>query len=426
MNKAFQTVDWALASNIYEVNIRQYTPDGTFSAFQKELPRLQQLGIRTIWFMPITPISVLNRKGTLGSYYACSDYTSVNPEFGTLDDFKNLVRKAQQLGMKVMIDWVANHTGWDHVWTKTHPEFFSMDDKGSFRPPFPDWEDVIHLNYENRSLWTAMIDAMKFWIEECDLDGYRCDMAHLVPLAFWIEARTELDKMKPLFWLGEMEDPRYHEVFDASYSWELLHTMERYWRKEANMSNIDNVFFKYSSLYPKGAIKLLFTSNHDENSHSGSEYERMGDAAQAFAVLCITWEGLPLIYSGQELPLVNKRLLFFERDPIPWTAEHKLDDFYKILLNLRSTNPALRAADDNVRTYRLETTDNADVFAFLRKNGQREVLVILNLSGVKRQFKIIGKVVSGKFRNVFSGSTEEIMADTQFVMEPWRYLVYEK
>ena len=426
MDKAFQTVDWAHTTNIYEVNTRQYTSEGTFNAFARELPRIKDMGIQTIWFMPITPISVLNRKGTLGSYYACSDYVSINPEFGMLDDFKELVKKAQKLGLKVMIDWVANHTGWDHVWTKSHPDFFAKDDKGNFRPPFPDWEDVIHLNYENKALRSAMIDAMKFWVNECNLDGFRCDMAHLVPLDFWMEARTELDAIKPLFWLGETEDVKYHQVFDASYSWELLHTMERYGRSETNISGLDTVLFKYDSFYPKQALKLLFTSNHDENSHSGTEYERIGDAAKPFAVLCMTWNGIPLIYSGQELPVKDKRLLFFEKDLIPWTGKNELHDFYRKLLNLRSTNPALRAADDSVRTHRLETSDNANVFAYLRKNDQREVLVILNLSPGKRSVKIIGKVVSGTFKNVFSEVQQDILLNHVFELAPWEYLVYDK
>jgi len=426
MDKEFQPVDWAHTTNIYEVNTRQYTSEGTFNAFARELPRIKDMGIHTIWFMPVTPISVLNRKGTLGSYYACSDYVSINPEFGTLDDFKELVKKAQQLGLKVMIDWVANHTGWDHVWTKSNPDFFAKDDKGNFRPPFPDWEDVIHLNYENKALRSAMIDAMKFWVNECNLDGFRCDMAHLVPLDFWMEARTELDAIKPLFWLGETEDVKYHQVFDASYSWELLHTMERYGRSETNISGIDTVLFKYDSFYPKQALKLLFTSNHDENSHSGTEYERIGDAAKPFAVLCMTWNGVPLIYSGQELPVKDKRLLFFEKDLIPWTGKNELHDFYRKLLHLRSTNPALRAADDNVRTHRLETSDNANVFAYLRKNGQREVLVILNLSPGKRSVKIIGKVVSGTFKNIFSEAEQDIPLHYVFELAPWEYLVYDK
>jgi glycosidase len=426
MNKVFQTVEWAHSTNIYEVNIRQYTPEGTFNAFAKELTRLKDMGVQTIWFMPVTPISLQNRKGTLGSYYACSDYLSVNPEFGTLDDFKKLVRKAQKIGFKVIIDWVANHTGWDHVWTKSNPEFYSKDHNGNFRPPFPDWEDVIHLNYDSTELRKAMIEAMKFWIRECGLDGFRCDMAHLVPLDFWYEARTELDAIRHLFWLAETEEVNYHEVFDASYAWELLHTMERYRKQETGINGIDAVLFKYDNLFPKTALRAFFTSNHDENSHSGSEYERLGDAAKPFAVLCVTYNSVPLIYSGQELPMISKRLHFFDKDLIPWTGEYALHDFYKTLLNLRLNNPALRAGDLNVRTYRLDTTENAQVFAWLQKNKEREVLVILNLSANKLKVTIIGGIVAGVYRNVFSKEVNDLSSEKTFELEKWEYRVYEK
>jgi glycosidase len=426
MNKAFQTVEWGHSTNIYEVNVRQYTIEGTFTAFAKHLARLKDMGIQTIWFMPITPISLLNRKGTLGSYYACSDYQAINPEFGTLADFKKLVNKAHKLGFKVMIDWVANHTGWDHVWTKSNPGFFSKDEKGNFRPPFPDWEDVIHLNYDNKEMRKAMIEAMKFWVRECDIDGFRCDMAHLVPLDFWFQARTELDVIKPLFWFAETEEVSYHEVFDASYAWELLHTMEKYWKHETDINGIDLVLFKYGSVFPASALRVFFTSNHDENSHSGTEYERMGDTALLFAVLCATWDSIPLIYSGQELPMKDKRLEFFDKDAIPWTNNPALNDFYKALLNLKQSNPALRAGDKNVKTYRLETSDNTHVFAYLKKNRANEVLVMLNLSDDDIKGQIIGEVASGVYKNVFNGSTVDISIQKSFEMKKWEHAVYEK
>jgi glycosidase len=427
MTSDFQTVAWARTTNIYEVNVRQYTAEGTFRAFARELPRLREMGIQTIWFMPITPISVQNRKGLLGSYYACADYQCINPEFGTLDDFKYTVKEAHKLGFKVIIDWVANHTGWDHVWTVSHPEFYVKDEKGNFRPPFPEWEDTLQLDYTNEGLRKTMIEAMKFWLKECDLDGFRCDMAHLVPLDFWKEARTELDAIKHLFWLAETEDVNYHEVFDASYAWELLHTMEKYWKKEIGMEGIDKVLYKYNEVFPSTALRALFTSNHDENSHSGSEYERMGDAAKPFAVLCATWNGVPLIYSGQEMPMINKRLHFFERDAIPWTGNYELQQFYKTLLTLRLTNSALRGGDEQVRTYRLETSDNAHVFAFLRKNNESEVVVILNLSSKENsQVQIRGRVLSGVYKNVFSGDSIHFDEEKTVVLDKWGWLVLEK
>lgn len=427
MKGHFTAVDWAHTTSIYEVNVRQYTPEGTFRAFADELPRLRDMGVGVIWFMPITPISAKNRKGPLGSYYACADYLTINPEFGTLADFKETVRQAHELGLKVIIDWVANHTGWDHIWTQSNPGFYSKDENGEFRPPFPEWEDTLQLDYNSQPLRRAMIDAMKYWLRECDLDGFRCDMAHLVPLDFWIDARTELDAIKPLFWLAETEDPRYHAAFDASYAWEFLHSMEKYWRKEVPITSIDHVLHKYHENFPLQAFRAFFTSNHDENSHSGSEYERMGDAAKPFAVLCATWNAIPLIYSGQELPMINKRLHFFEKDLIPWTGEYGLHNFYRTLLLLRQSNPALRSADPAVRTFRLETTENAVLFAFMRKLGDNEVVVILNLSSNHGlRFRINGRIVSGSYTDVFSGREVEIGPEAEIVIEGWGWLVLER
>jgi glycosidase len=421
----FKTVSWAHSTNIYEVNLRQYTQEGTFTAFAAHLPRLKDMEVQTLWLMPVQPIGVLNRKGTMGSYYSISDYTAVNPEYGSPDEFKSLILQAHEMGLKVIIDWVANHTSWDHVWTKTNPDFFTKDSNGNFRPPYPDWADVIDLNYDNKDLWNAMMEAMKFWVINFDIDGFRCDMAHLVPLDFWKTARENLDKEKKLFWLAETEEPVYHEAFDASYTWEFLHTMEAYWRKETNISGLDSVLHKYDSVFPAIAMRLYFTSNHDENSHSGSEHRRMGDAAKAFAVLCATWNGIPLVYSGQELPNYDS-LQFFEKDPIKWTGDNQLYNFYKTLLSLHASHPALRAADSAVQTFRIPASDG-NVFSFLRKNGNREVLVVLNLSGNNNlRFEITDDKVTGIYKNIFSGAANDFTSEKFFEMHAWGFLVYEK
>ncbi len=424
MSDQFKPADWSYNTNIYEVNLRQYTPEGTFAAFQKELPRLRDMGIEVLWFMPVTPISQQKRLGTLGSYYACSDYTATNPEFGTLDDFKQLVQTAHGLGFKVLIDWVANHTGWDHRWTREHPDYYKKNHEGNFYDP-NGWEDVIDLNYDNPEVPAAMIEAMRFWLTECDIDGYRCDMAMLVPLDFWRRARTELDQLKQLFWLAECEEVRYHEVFDATYSWNLLHKMEAFSRREANLQGLDEVLGYYGNGFPPNAFHLLFTTNHDENSHSGSEYERMGRAAEAFAVLCATWNGIPLIYSGQELPNM-KRLKFFDKDQIDWTGTNALHGFYKKLLELRKNNAALRAGERS-KTYRLHTGADQFVFAFLRQSDRDEVLVVLNLSDQERSFfEIPDPVLTGSFINIFSGNESNFTEKKFFALRPWEYLVYAK
>ena len=424
MSSTFVPLDWVHDSNIYEVNIRQYTTEGTFHAFAKQLPRLRDMGVDILWFMPITPISMMKRLGTLGSYYACSDYRAINPEFGNLADFKNLVTQAHQQGFRVIIDWVANHTGWDHRWTREHPDFYKKNHDGQFYDA-NGWADVIDLDYGNPQLRTAMKDAMQFWIDECDIDGFRCDMAMLVPLDFWVEARTELDARKKLFWLAECEEPTYHDAFDASYTWALLHKMESYWRKETNIHGLDEVFRYYDKMFPPTGLHAFFTTNHDENSHSGSEYERMGDAVLPFSVCCCTWNGMPMLYSGQELPN-KKRLRFFDKDPIAWTDHCALHDFFKTLLNLRKRKKALRGGDPAVRTYRLATNADDKLFAFLRVSDRDQVLVILNLSSDPVAAHIEDAMASAVFKDSFSGEMNDLTAGAHFDMKPWDYRVLEK
>lgn len=423
----FTAVEWCKNSNIYEVNLRQYTEEGTFNAFIKELPRLRHMGIEILWFMPITPISKEKRLGTLGSYYACSSYVQTNPEYGSISDFKHLVAAAHELGFKVIIDWVANHTGCDHEWTREHPDFYRRNTEGQFFDAHG-WEDVIDLNYDNEELQTAMIASMEFWLRECDLDGFRCDMAMLVPLDFWKKARRHLDSIKKLFWLAECEDIPYHEAFDATYTWKWLHKMEAYHRKETDIAGLDEVLKFYDSMFPPTALRAFFTTNHDENSHSGSEYERLGPLAEIFAVLCCTWNAIPLIYSGQELPN-KKRLKFFDKDHIEWTGEFALHEFFKKLLNLRKNNPALKAGDEQVTTYRLHTDANQFVFAFLRRNRQtgNEVLVVLNLSGMSRPLvHITDGDITGSYTNVFSNAVKDFTEEKHFALQGWEYQVWAK
>ncbi len=425
MSEHFEPVAWSRDTNIYEVNLRQYTPEGTFDAFAKELPRLKDMGVEVLWFMPITPISKEKRLGTLGSYYACSDYKAVNPEYGTLDQFRELVKAAHDHGMKVIIDWVANHTGWDHRWTREHPDFYRRNLEGHFFDQHG-WADVIDLNYDNKDLWDAMQDAMSFWINECEIDGFRCDMAMLVPLEFWKKMRSELEKKKKLFWLAECEETHYHEVFDATYTWKFLHTMEAYWRKETDLFGLQAVLQHYDTVFPPQAMRAYFTTNHDENSHSGSEYERIGAAALAFAVLCCTWNGIPLIYSGQELPLL-KRLKFFDKDEIGWTGKYELHNFYKTLLHLRKSNPALRCGNPDSHAIRILTNAGHFVLAFLRKKDERQVLVLINLSGDdKSLLRLSDNAASGRYRNVFTGNEMEISTESYFYLGAWDYQVYEK
>ena len=415
--------DWIKTTNIYEVNVRQYTKEGTFNAFLPHLPRLKAMGVKTLWFMPITPIAQKNKKGSLGSPYACSDYTAINPEFGTMDDFKRLVKEAHAQGFKVIIDWVANHTGWDHRWTKEHPDWFLKDSTtGDFKIA-SGMDDIIELDFKNPDLRRAMIDAMKFWVTEAGIDGYRCDLAFWVELDFWKEAKAELDKTKPLYFLGELdplEHPDYMQVFDAAYTWTWMHKTKEFYQNGLPISSLDSVLHRYDSV---PGTKAWFTTNHDENSWNGTEYEKYGNAAKALAVFSTTWKGVPLIYSGQELPN-NKRLEFFEKDPIQWGEKFELADFYKTLFNLHSSHPALHA---DVPVQRLRTSDDAHVFAYQRKQGDKEVIVILNLSAVSQlRFNLVDGNLKGNFRNAFSGAAHDFSSQKNFEMQAWEFLVYEK
>ncbi|MBG9378730.1 1,4-alpha-glucan branching protein [Panacibacter sp. DH6] len=419
MADLFNRVEWMYGSNIYEVNIRQYTPEGTFTAFEKHIPRLQDMGVKILWLMPVTPISKEKRQGTLGSYYACSSYTTINPEFGTLDDFKHLVHAAHNAGMKLIIDWVANHTGWDHHWSKEHPDWYLKDELGRFYDP-NGWEDVIDLDYRNNDMRKALKDAMLYWIKECDIDGFRCDMAHLVPLDFWVDARLACDAVKPLFWLAECDVMEYHKVFDVSYAWEWMRITEEMVKRSLSLQTKRDVLLKYSQ-YPKGANKLFFTSNHDENSWNGTEYEKYGAAAKAMAVFTVTWPGMPLLYSGQELPN-HKRLKFFEKDCIEWQPNILLHDFYKKLFHLLYVNPALH---NHAQLYTLQTGADDKVLAYLLVSNASKVLVILNLSANDKVICAVQhELLHADYINLFSGLQHTLNNAERFELQAWEYVVY--
>ncbi|MFY7965836.1 MAG: alpha-amylase family glycosyl hydrolase [Chitinophagaceae bacterium] len=417
MANHFPTIQWAKNAVLYEVNIRQYSREGTFEAFSKHLLRLKKMGVDIIWLMPINPISVVGRQGSLGSYYACSSYSKINEEFGTITDFKNLVANAHSIGLKVIIDWVANHTGIDHHWTLENPNWYIKDEEGNFTEK-NGWKDVIDLNYEIAPMRTAMIDAMQYWINECDIDGFRCDMAHLVPVDFWQEARTTCDAIKPLFWLAECEVMEYHNVFDVTYAWNWMHETEKFIKADSGLHDINNILHSYSQ-YPKDCYKLFFTANHDENSWNGSEYEKYGNMAKAFAVFTFTWQGMPLIYSGQESPN-KKRLAFFDKDLIEWNHPLQLENFYTTLSKLHKSD-----AITNGETFILPTGVN-NVFGFFRRSNKEIVLVLLNLSKQDRvRFCVERDWLMGNFKNVFSGLQFSFGKKEVFELMSGDYLVYQ-
>lgn len=419
MRNRFTIAPWAQSASIYEVNIRQYTQEGNFAAFSAHLPRLKEMGVDILWMMPVTPISVAKRQGTLGSYYACSSYTDINTEFGSKEDFKQLVCQVHMLGMRIIIDWVANHTGYDHHWTIEHPDWYIKDEQNNFTER-NGWQDVIDLDFGKTDMRAAMINAMQYWVKEFDIDGFRCDMAHLVPLDFWREARVLCDDIKPLYWLAECEQVNYHEVFDTSYAWWWMHITEKLVRGEAGLHEVQNVLHAYSQ-YPEGASKLYFTSNHDENSWNGTEYEKYGNSAKAWAVFTCTWKGMPLIYSGQENPNI-KRLAFFDKDLIEWKIAPLLHDFYRRLLQLRKNNTALTDGD----TFILPA-DPSNAMAYFRRKENDLVLVLLNFSATERAtIQVTHEWLNGTFRQLFSDLSYDFSGAEKYELLPGDFFVYVK
>lgn len=422
--KSVKHTEWSKKATIYEVNIRQYTPEGTFSAFQKHLPELKKLGVDILWLMPINPIGVQNRKGSLGSYYSIQDYKAVNPEFGTMEDFRKLVSEIHKLGMHVIIDWVANHTAWDNVWVKSHPEFYTKDEKGNFVPPVADWTDVIDLNYDNKELWNFMIDAMNYWIKESNIDGFRCDVAAMVPTEFWIEARKHFTKSKKnIFMLAEANENYLHQVFDMTYNWPLKDLMNDVAQGKKNPKAIKEYFENEKKEYNKDDYRMVFTTNHDENSWNGTEYERLGDAAETFAVLCGTVKGMPLIYTGQEAGM-NKRLRFFDKDTVDWKP-NKMREIYTKLSELKRNNRALwNGASGGEMNF--VNTGNENVLAFAREKGKNIVVSIFNLSPKQQNVKFDFKNISGKLTDVFGNKKMSFNGTIELNLEPWNYKIYSR
>ncbi len=417
-------VGWSRNATIYEVNIRQYTPQGTFKAFELELPRLQKMGVDILWLMPINPLGEKNRKGSLGSYYSVSDYYGINPEYGTKKDFIDLVKKAHELGMKVIVDWVANHTSWDNPLIKKHPEWYKKDSTGNIIAPVADWTDVAALDYSQPGLREYMTEVLAYWIREADIDGYRCDVAGMVPIDFWNRAIPEIRKIKPLFMLAEEEKPMMHDTaFDATYSWGLFHLMNQIAQKKKSAEKIDSLFASEKSLYPADAFRMRFTSNHDENSWNGTEYERMGSGARTFTVLTFTFPGIPLVYSGQESAM-NKRLRFFDKDTIQW-GNYPLELFYASLMQLKQKNDLIASGDSGGQFIKVATGNDKTVYAFLRKKDKRQLFVVLNLSENEQKTQLKGSDFKGKYKELFTGQLKELKAGDKISLSPWQYLVYE-
>jgi glycosidase len=390
-------LSWTRNASIYEVNIRQYTPQGTIKAFEKHLPRLKKMGVKILWIMPVQPIGQTNRKGSLGSYYSIRDYTGINPEFGTQADFNQMVKSAHALGMKVILDWVANHTAWDHPWITAHPDWYKKDAQGKLVSYNFDngreieyWTDVVGLDYRQPELWDAMIAAMKFWVTEAGIDGFRCDVASLVPTPFWIRARAELDGVKPMFMLAESNDPAIHVAFDTTYDWKLFDTFADIAQGKADARALVKWVQNGQDGFPRDAYRMNFTSNHDVNSWRWSDKDLYGEKFHALAVLAATLPGMPMILGGQESGL-DKKIAFFEKDAIDWKRFENVR-FYRKLLQLKARHPAL-ANGEAGGAIEMMTSNDDHIFAFKRKKGDDHVQVTVNLSPRATYVERLGKVI---------------------------------
>ena len=406
---------------MYEVNIRQHTAEGTFKAFAPHIERIKNMGVDILWFMPIQPLGIEKRKGGLGSYYSISDYKGINNEFGNLEDFQTIVKKAHELGMLVVLDWVANHTAWDHQWMKEHSDFYTKDSLGNVISPVVDWSDVADLNYDNQAMQQEMINDMKYWVEVADIDGFRCDVAGLVPMEFWNKAKDSLDQVKDLFMLAEWDEGKMHkDAFDMTYSWGMHHVMNAIAKGEMTADSIDSFLEKDRAKFQPQDFRLQFTSNHDENSWNGTVGERFGDGAKTFAVFASTIQGMPLLYSGMEAGL-DKRLRFFDKDTVDWSSI-PLEHFYTTLFELKANNEALWSGAYGAPAKRINTKDNtSNVYAFVREKNKNQVIVILNLSNVEQSVILDENAPKGMFNDAFGEQME--LTSEAIAIAPWGYYI---
>lgn len=416
--------DWVKNATIYELNIRQFSQEGTFKAIEKQLPRLKKMGINIIWLMPVQPIGVVNRKGSLGSYYSVKDYLKVNPEFGTDKDFRSLVKAIHSQGMYVILDWVANHSSWDNPLATQHPEWYTKSREGRFQPtPWRDYDDIIDFDYSQPGLRKYMTEALKFWVKEYDIDGYRCDVASFVPIDFWENARKELDAIKPVFMLAEAEDKELHRrAFDATYNWTLWNILHQIAINNKSVKTLGEAYIaEHVSIFPKEGIRMNFIDNHDKNSWEGNQYSNFGPALKAATVFTAMMDGMPMVYNGQEAGL-DRSLLFFEKDPIVW-KKHENEALYTTLFALKHKNQALWNGKYGGEMVRIMNDKMDQIISFVREKNGDKVITLINLSREKVQVSFDTSYDAGTYINLFSGKPQQISKKMTLTMEAWEYLV---
>ena len=418
--------EWSKNATIYEVNLRQYTNEGTFKSFESHLQRLKKMGVDIIWLMPIHPIGEKNRKGGLGSYYSVKDFRGINPEFGTMQDFKNLVNKIHSMGMYVIIDWVGNHSAWDNPLATTHPHWYTKTRSGNFQPtPWYDWDDVIDFDYDNPDFRKYMTESLKFWVKEANIDGYRADVAGFIPVDFWENARAELDQIKPVFMLAEWESrDLYKKSFDMTYSWTLFDKLKDATTQNKGIAGLVEYLSHDVNSVPKNAYRMVFTDNHDMNSWNRTPQKNFGDGLKTSIVFTGVVNGMQLCYSGQEAGL-NRSLKFFDKDPIEW-KDHENEVLFSKLFHLKHENQALWNGKYGGEMIRVVNDHQDRVVSFYREKNQDAVLPIFNFSDKTVEVNLDTQYFQGKYRELFTDKNFDIKEKTMLNLEPWSYLVLVK
>lgn len=417
---------WTRDAVLYQMNTRQFTAEGTFAAAQKHLPRLADMGVDIIWLMPIHPVGELNRKGSLGSPYAVRDYRAVNPEFGSEAEFRAFVDEAHRLGMKVILDWVANHSAFDNPLTASHPDWYTRSPEGALMPPVgTDWSDVADLDYSQPGLRQYMTESLVYWVREFGIDGYRADVAGFVPLDFWETARAELDKVKPVFLLAEWEQRDLHaRAFDATYAWKWKEAMQRTAREGGGASAMRGYYAEQAETWPHAALRMVYTDNHDQNSWDGVASAIYGPAYEAAIALSFVGGGLPLIYNGQEADL-DRQLAFFEKDPISW-REGRHDRLFRRLIALKTEARALHNGRFGAPMLDVPNSAAADVYSFTRGGIGDRVFAVFNLSPRTHAVRFEQARHHGRYTDVMSGTAASFAGSETLDLAPWSYRIFRE
>ncbi len=419
-----QSPEWAKDAVIYQINTRQYSEAGTFKAVEADLARIKSLGVDILWFMPIHPIGEAKRKGSMGSPYAVKDFQAVNPDLGTLEDFKSLVDAAHAMDMKVIIDWVANHTAWDNFLITEHPEYYTRNENGEMQhPPETDWYDVADLDYSQDGLRDYMAESLLYWVRDVGIDGYRCDVAGMVPTDFWNSVRPKLDAIKPVFMLAEWQEPELHEkAFDASYAWRWKEIMQDIVKGKADATDMAGYYTDYQTQWPKGAMRMSYTENHDQNTWDGSTGEIYGDSFEAVLALSFVGDGIPLIYNGQEAGN-QKRLEFFEKDLIEW-GNHPDEELITKLIDLKESHSVLWNGEWGEPLEVLTSSYPREVLSFVRKDANSAIVGVFNLSDTALDVQISGEAMQGKYKTFSSAGSVTLTPKTNLSLQPWEYRIY--